>query len=48
MKPKVPLWRWLTWWALLAPALVIFYVVFLPVWFAIRVARLFAHARAGN
>ena len=47
-KPKVPLWRWLTWWAILVPALLIFYVLFLPLWFAIRVARLFAHARASK
>jgi hypothetical protein len=39
-KPPVPLWRWATWWALLAPALVLFYVVFLPLWLGIRIARL--------
>ena len=45
-KPPVPLWRWLFWWCLLAPALVLFYVVFTPVWLGIRVARLFAHMRS--
>lgn len=45
-KPRVPLWRWATWWMLLAPALVLFYVVFLPAWLGIRLARLFAQVRA--
>ena len=27
-KPPVPRWRWALWWALLAPALVLFYVLF--------------------
>ena len=45
-KPPVPLWRWATWWALLVPALLLFYVIFLPVWLGIRIARLFAHARS--
>ena len=45
-KPPVPLWRWVTWWMLLAPALVLFYVVFLPLWLGIRIARLLAHARS--
>jgi hypothetical protein len=45
-KPPVPLWRWTYWWMLLAPALVLFYVLFLPLWLGIRIARLFAHARS--
>jgi hypothetical protein len=45
-KPPVPLWRWALWWALLAPALVLFYVIFLPVWLAIRIARLAAQWRS--
>jgi len=45
-KPPVPRWRWVMWWMLLAPALVLFYVIFLPAWLAIRIARLFAHARS--
>ena len=45
-KPPVPLWRWATWWALLAPALLLFYVIFLPAWLGIRIVRLFAHARS--
>jgi len=48
LKPKVPLWRWAIWWAVLGPALFIFYVLLLPVWLGIRIARLFAHARAGK
>ena len=45
-KAPVPVWRWGLWWFLLAPALVLFYVVFTPVWLGIRIARLFAHARS--
>ncbi len=45
-KPPVPLWRWVMWWTLLAPALVLFYVVFLPVWLGIRIARLVAQMKS--
>jgi hypothetical protein len=45
-KPPVPFWRWTFWWALLVPALVLFYVIFLPVWLGIRIARLIAQARS--
>ena len=45
-KPPVPMWRWALWWALLAPALVLFYVIFLPAWLGIRLARLLAHVRS--
>ena len=48
MKPKVPLWRWAIWWTTLAPALLIFYVLFLPAWLGIRIVRLIANARAGK
>ncbi len=45
-KPPVSLWRWALWWALLAPALVLFYVLFLPMWLGIRVARLIAQLKS--
>ena len=45
-KAPVPLWRWALWWSLLAPALLLFYVIFLPVWLGIRLARLFALFKA--
>jgi hypothetical protein len=45
-KPPVPVWRWALWWALLAPALVLFYVIFLPAWLGIRLARLFADMKS--
>jgi hypothetical protein len=35
------------WWTIMAPALVVFYVLLMPVWAGIRVARLIARARAG-
>jgi hypothetical protein len=36
------------WWALLAPALVLFYVIFSPVWLGIRIARLVAQAKSSR
>ena len=36
MKPKVPLWRWATWWAILVPALLVFYVLLTPIWIGLR------------
>ena len=45
-KPPVPWWRWAIWWSLLAPALVLFYVIFLPAWLGIRIARLVADFKA--
>jgi hypothetical protein len=45
-KPPVTRLRWALWWALLAPALVLFYVIFLPAWLGIRIARLVADLKA--
>jgi hypothetical protein len=45
-KPPVTRLRWALWWALLAPALVLFYVIFLPAWLGIRIARLIAHVKS--
>jgi len=47
-KPPVSVWRWALWWALLAPALVLFYVIFLPMWLGIRLARLVAQLKAAR
>jgi hypothetical protein len=44
-KPQVPRWRWALWFAVLAPALVIFYVLLTPVWVGIRVTRWLAARR---
>ena len=46
MKPKVPWWRWAMWWAIMAPALIVFYVLLMPAWLGIRIVRLIAQARA--
>ena len=48
MREKAPVsrWRWALWFALMAPALVLFYGVFLPVWLGIRIARLVADVKA--
>ena len=37
-KGPVPLGRWVLWWSIMAPALVVFYVLLPPVWLAIRAA----------
>jgi hypothetical protein len=45
-KPPVPLWRWASWWAILAAALVVFYVLLVPVWMGLRAAVWVAELRA--
>jgi hypothetical protein len=45
-KPPVPWWRWPLWYGALGLALVIFYGLFTPVWFALRVAAWLAEYRA--
>jgi hypothetical protein len=46
-KPPVPLWRWASWWLILALADVVFYVLLAPVWMGLRAAAWLAdfHAR---
>jgi hypothetical protein len=45
-KPPVPLWRWATWWIILAAALVIFYVLLTPIWMGLRALAWIAEFRA--
>jgi hypothetical protein len=45
-KPPVPLWRWASWWAILAAALVVFYVLLVPVWMGLRAAAWIAELAA--
>ena len=45
-RPRVPLWRWASWSAALAAALVIFYVLLTPVWFSLRALAWAAEFRA--
>ena len=45
-KPRVPLWRWVLWMAILAVALVVFYGLFTPMWFGIRSLAWLADFRA--
>jgi hypothetical protein len=35
-KPRVPVWRWTVWLVTLFAALILFYVLFTPFWFALR------------
>ncbi len=46
MTVRVPLWRWALWWAILALAIVVFYVLLTPVWLGIRAAAWAAEFRA--
>jgi hypothetical protein len=45
-KPPVPLRRYALWYATLAVALVVFYGLFTPIWFGLRVAAWAAEFRA--
>jgi len=45
-KPPVPRWRYALWYSALAAALAIFYGLFTPVWFGLRVAAWLAEFRA--
>jgi pyruvate,orthophosphate dikinase len=45
-KPPVPAWRWGVWYTSLAAALVLFYVVFAPFWFSLRVLAWVAEFRS--
>jgi hypothetical protein len=45
-KPRVPLWRWATWWLALGAAIVVFYVLLTPLWLGIRAVAWLAEARA--
>jgi hypothetical protein len=44
--PRVPLWRWALWYAILAVALVVFYGLLTPVWFTLRSVAWLAEYRA--
>jgi len=44
--PRVPLWRWVLWYAILALALFVFYGLFTPVWFGLRSLAWLAEYRA--
>jgi hypothetical protein len=45
-KPPVPKWRWAIWYSALGAALVLFYGLFTPFWFGLRVAAWTAEFRA--
>jgi hypothetical protein len=45
-KPPVSWWRWATWWAILAFALVLFYIVLTPLWLGLRGLAWLAELRA--
>jgi hypothetical protein len=46
VKPRVPLWRWGMWWAILGLAVVVFYVLLTPVWLGLRAAAWVAEWRS--
>jgi hypothetical protein len=45
-KPPVPAWRWGVWYACLAIAIGLFYVVLTPLWLGLRAAAWIAEYRA--
>jgi hypothetical protein len=45
-RPRIPLWRWATWWAILVLADFVFYVVLTPLWLGTRVVAWIAEWRA--
>jgi hypothetical protein len=45
-KRKIPLWRWAVWWICLIFSLFLFYGLFAPFWFGLRVAAWAAEFRA--
>jgi hypothetical protein len=45
-KGSVPLRYWVLWWAFLAAAMVVFYVVLTPIWLGIRIAGWLAAKRS--
>jgi hypothetical protein len=45
-KGRVPLWRWILWWLILAAAVVVFYVLLTPVWMGLRALAWLADFRA--
>ncbi|HEX6491755.1 MAG TPA: hypothetical protein VF002_10355 [Gaiellaceae bacterium] len=45
-KPRVPIWRWVVWWAILVVALFVFYGLFTPFWLATRWLAWLADFRA--
>jgi hypothetical protein len=45
-KPRVPLWRWVLWWLILAAADIVFYVLLTPLWIGLRALAWLADFRA--
>jgi hypothetical protein len=45
-KEPVPLRWWALWWAILAFALVVFYVLLVPIWMGLRAAAWIAELKA--
>ena len=45
-KEPVPLRHWALWWAILAAALVVFYVLLVPIWMGLRAAAWIAELSA--
>ena len=45
-KPPVPAWRWGVWFALLALAVPVFYVLLTPVWLGLRALAWLADRKA--
>lgn len=44
--PRISPFRWALWWVLLFVSLILFYVLFAPFWFGLRIAAWTAEFRA--
>jgi hypothetical protein len=45
-KPRVPLYRWASWWAILVAADFVFYVLLTPIWMGLRAVAWLAEFRS--
>ncbi len=45
-RAPIPLWRWASWWVMLAVGMFLFYVALTPVWVGLRVLAWAAEFRA--
>jgi hypothetical protein len=45
-KPRIPIWRWASWFGILGAAVVVFYVLLTPIWLGLRGLAWLADLRA--
>ena len=45
-RPRIPLWRWTSWWIGLAIGMLVFYVLLTPIWIGLRMLAWIAEFNA--